>query len=483
MSKLLLTLFIMISISRIFGLECICDYDSSGRKLSKRNTRIVNFQTAQLVGENYKRPYGTSSLHNTELYLTNDNSCQSEQVHITLGSETNNEVIISYTNKNITALSRVEYSINKDDLMNGSTFHTAIGKSFSYSANKWIARRLYKPSMGKAFKTEAEILAMQNTYEWAKDPITGEHYSSYYNYTSVQLYLGRDDNPQMIYDSPMIFEVSLQDLIPGETYYYRVSGSCEIFEFVYPRVPGSLSHSIYPFKVGLTADLGQTEVSSASIDALKSMEPDVVLLSGDLSYADGWPELWDTFGRLIQSLAAFVPLLTTGGNHEISSSEAWQSYQARYPTPHYSSGSPNFCYWGREVGVMNVISLCSYAGYNSTSLQYQWLSNYLASRINRRLTPWIIVIMHAPWYNTNNGHWKEGEVMRLSMEPLLYEYGVDLVIAGHVHSYERTTPVYNSISNICGATYINIGDGGNYENAYTDWRFPADSWSVFREGN
>ncbi len=31
--------------------------------------------------------------------------------------------------------------------------------------------------------------------------------------------------------------------------------------------------------------------------------------------------------------------------------------------------------------------------------------------------------------------------MRAAMEPLLLQYGVDLVFSGHVHAYERTAPV------------------------------------------
>ena len=34
---------------------------------------------------------------------------------------------------------------------------------------------------------------------------------------------------------------------------------------------------------------------------------------------------------------------------------------------------------------------------------------------------------------------------------------------GHVHSYERTNPVYNYVNNQCGIVYITIGDAGNSE--------------------
>ena len=38
--------------------------------------------------------------------------------------------------------------------------------------------------------------------------------------------------------------------------------------------------------------------------------------------------------------------------------------------------------------------------------------------------------MHAPWYNSNYNHQGEGEAMRVAMEELLYEHGVDVVFAG-----------------------------------------------------
>lgn len=60
------------------------------------------------------------------------------------------------------------------------------------------------------------------------------------------------------------------------------------------------------------------------------------------------------------------------------------------------------------------------------------------SKVDRERTPWIIVLFHAPWYNTNEAHQGEGDEMMSSMEPLLYDAGVDIVFAGHVHAYERS---------------------------------------------
>ena len=48
-------------------------------------------------------------------------------------------------------------------------------------------------------------------------------------------------------------------------------------------------------------------------------------------------------------------------------------------------------------------------------------------------------------------------------EDMFYDYGVDLVLAGHVHAYERTHGMYKYKRDSCGPAYITIGDGGNAE--------------------
>jgi len=71
------------------------------------------------------------------------------------------------------------------------------------------------------------------------------------------------------------------------------------------------------------------------------------------------------------------------------------------------------------------------------------------------------------------------------LEEMFFEHGVNLVLAGHVHSFERTWPVYKNQTNSCGPTYINIGDGGNREGPYAHW-LPFENeekaWSAFRQG-
>ena len=69
--------------------------------------------------------------------------------------------------------------------------------------------------------------------------------------------------------------------------------------------------------------------------------------------------------------------------------------------------------------------------------QYEWLKAEF-KKVDREKTPWLIVIMHSPMYNSNSAHYMEGESMRVAYESWFVENKVDIVIAGHVHAYERS---------------------------------------------
>jgi 3',5'-cyclic AMP phosphodiesterase CpdA len=79
-------------------------------------------------------------------------------------------------------------------------------------------------------------------------------------------------------------------------------------------------------------------------------------------------------------------------------------------------------------------------GVGTYTPQYRWLQNELAS-VDRSTTPWLIVLMHSPWYNSNEHHYMEGETMRVQFESWFVKAKVDIVFAGHVHAYERTVGI------------------------------------------
>ena len=129
------------------------------------------------------------------------------------------------------------------------------------------------------------------------------------------------------------------------------------------------------------------------------------------------------------------------------------------------------------------VFLNPYSNTNYTSNQYNWLLDEL-SRVDRSVTPWVIVVMHCPWYSSNTNHYGDQQtvLMRDSMEYLFYKYHVNIVFSGHVHAYERTYPVFQNQTDERGTVYITIGDGGNLEGLDSTY-YNKPSWSAFRNGD
>ena len=391
----------------------------------------------------------------------------SAQAHVSLAGPTS--ALVSFVTPEALASEVVFWPLDAPE-----DRRTATGAARSYTSIIWVEEALYAPDMGAPFAPLSDAEDVANTSGWAA-PDSASYHVPAKPPKDLQDY----KNPGAIYSSPVIHAVALDDLTPGATYAYEVAGDGATRTFAFPR-------SGYPFALGLTADLGQTVVSNRSLSALDALDPDLILVGGDLSYADGWPFRWDTFGRLSSRVFGRVPTLATGGNHEVGSGEQWVHFEARWPTPHASSGSTSPLYWSVDAGPAHVVALNSYDNFleDGDRLQRAWLAKDLA-RVDRSRTPWVVVMMHAPFYNSNGAHHDEAELMRRAYEPLLYEHGVDVVLAGHVHAYERSDArgVYDYDVDPCGPVYVNLGDGGNRENTYTRWAAPHLAWSAFRESS
>jgi len=83
------------------------------------------------------------------------------------------------------------------------------------------------------------------------------------------------------------------------------------------------------------------------------------------------------------------------------------------------------------------------------SPQWTWLQTEL-STVDRNVTPWLIVLLHCPWYNSNAASYMAGESMRVVFEQMVVTSQVDVVFAGHVHAYERTvSPLFSIPCGLC----------------------------------
>ncbi|CAN0846970.1 Probable purple acid phosphatase 20, partial [Linum grandiflorum] len=286
-----------------------------------------------------------------------------------------------------------------------------------------------------------------------------------------------------LYKSGQIHNVVIGPLNSSTVYYYRC-GNNSAREFSFKTAPASL-----PIKFAIVGDFGQTEHTDSTLQHISQSNYDMLLLPGDLSYADLWQPRWDSFGRIVEPLASQRPWMVTQGNHEVEKiplihKTPFTAYNARWRMPFEESGSTSNLYYSFDVAGAHVVMLGSYTDFGPFSDQYKWLQSDLA-KVDRSKTPWLLVIIHAPWYSTNTAHQGEAQSvdMKQYMETVLYNARVDAVFAGHVHAYERFGRVYKEKKDDCGPIYITIGDGGNHEGLATDYMDPQPEISIFREAS
>ena len=95
--------------------------------------------------------------------------------------------------------------------------------------------------------------------------------------------------------------------------------------------------------------------------------------------------------------------------------------------------------------------------------QLAWLKKDLAA-VDRKKTPWVVAAGHRPWYVSN----KVCPECQAAFEPILIAYGVDLVLHGHQHFYERHAAIANFVTQEITADpsapwYIVNGAAGHYD--------------------
>jgi hypothetical protein len=302
------------------------------------------------------------------------------------------------------------------------------------------------------------------------------------------------------YTSGFIHRVSLESLQYNTKYYYKI-GEATVREFWFLTPPEIGPDVAYTF--GLIGDLGQTYDTVTTLQHYLQSSGQCVLYVGDLSYADLYPFYyqvrWDTWSRLIEGSAAYQPWIWTSGNHDIEflpqvgEIKPFKSFKHRFPTPYQASNSTSPLWYSIKRASAHIIVLSSYSAYENFTPQWEWLKTEF-STVNRNVTPWLIVLLHAPWYSSNTANYMQGESMRVVFEHMFVTNQVDVVFAGHVHAYERTYPVSNILYNVTNGlctlqlnpqapTYIVIGDGGNQEGLASKYTEPQPNFSAYREAS
>jgi len=211
------------------------------------------------------------------------------------------------------------------------------------------------------------------------------------------------------------------------------------------------------------------------VDAINGLDrpPLFHLLNGDLCYAnisDAPVSTWRSFWANNTSSARHLPWMPAAGNHENevgNGPQGYQAYQTWFTLP--DNGQPDAWqgnWYSFKVGSVGVVSLnnddvCYQQGSFSTvrnpllpsaanhddyihgysgGAQKRWLEATLADLRGDDGIDWIVVTMHQVAMSSANFNGADLGI-REEWLPLFDTYGVDLVVAGHEHHYERSHAV------------------------------------------
>lgn len=165
---------------------------------------------------------------------------------------------------------------------------------------------------------------------------------------------------------------------------------------------------------------------------------DFVLNAGDM--ADNGDNFSQWGWALNENLAFFANTSTfnTAGNHEDGGGKLDDFYNYGDMAP-ATQDSDSGLYYSFDYATAHVIVLNTNdadATNGLSTAQLDWLKADLEANKDAK---WIFVLMHKSLYS-GGSHSFDGDVeaMRAQLVPVFYEYGVDLVLAGHDHTYTVT---------------------------------------------
>jgi hypothetical protein len=232
-----------------------------------------------------------------------------------------------------------------------------------------------------------------------------------------------------------------------------------------------------------TANADQRAVRDAYDRFSTTRTTDLWLMLGDNAYTDGTDAQYQTavFDMYPNTLRHTV-LWPTLGNHDGRSADSATQRGPYYdmfslPTAGEAGGVPSGteAYYAFDYGNIHFVCLDSHDLSRATSgPMLTWLRNDLAATTKE----WIIAFFHHPPYSkgTHDSDTEpEMREMRENALPVLESFGVDLVLGGHSHTYERTFYLnghYGLSSTLTPAMVLNrgngrVGGGGAYTRATT----------------
>jgi hypothetical protein len=270
--------------------------------------------------------------------------------------------------------------------------------------------------------------------------------------------------------------LQLIDLEPSATYHYRVGGIAgEIPRFSKTTSFKTLKPS-GPVRLMLLGDSGSGNLLQHKFaKVIRDNQPDAILYAGDIIYdfKSGPPNYYPDFRHfsVYKEHMKSVPYFTAIGNHELYHGDAAYLNAFHLPTnnlPTLGLKPPNLDYpfsgtehfYSFDVGDAHVSVLYNpwYAHHNFSkdTNQLHWLTNDLATTSK----PWKLLLGHFPVASSASHGYSDYDGNALpdtidfgnTIYPIVAKYGVDLMLAGHSHSFEKFNPINGMISVVCGSS-------------------------------
>ncbi len=269
--------------------------------------------------------------------------------------------------------------------------------------------------------------------------------------------------------------IHLTNLSPNQTYYYSIGttsnvlagdDSLHFFEILPPQgVP-------QPVRFWAIGDFGrgndlQKQTRDAYLNEIQQTgKADAWIWLGDNAYQTGTDQEYQNF--VFDSTNGYptifpnTVLWPTPGNHDYGSVNLLSS-PSQHTGPYYdivevptngeSGGVPSgyelyYSYNYANVHLLSINSEITAWNSNTNSEFFTWLN----ADLSQNQLPWVIVYFHQPPHSKgshdSDDFWEiPMALMRTNVMPVLEQYGVDLILSGHSHSFERSFLVNGHFGN------------------------------------
>lgn len=259
-------------------------------------------------------------------------------------------------------------------------------------------------------------------------------------------------------------EIKVFGLNPASKYFYSVGSSTitylgdESTFFETAPVPGTIKK----YRFGIMGDCGTNSAFQGNVrDQLSAYlgtdYMNALLLLGDNAYPLGTDPEYQSgfFNQYKDTFLKKFPVFSTPGNHDYNNDnpERQKDHKVAYydifspPTNGEAGGvaSGTKSYYSFDYGNVHFLSLDSYGRedqetrlYDTLGKQVLWVKADLAANKNKG---WIVAFWHHPPYSQGSRN-SETETdlikIRENFIRILERSGVDLILCGHSHVYERT---------------------------------------------